>query len=84
MESCELSNSAHHKTKGMKVMNPFSMPTVSNDQQQLTELVRFLDEELPSIRTAYDGELSTDANTLAMLDKLELLVLELATRTTSS
>ena len=63
-------------------MNGLIMPMISNDPQQLNDLVQFLANELPSLKTAYDGELETDTETLAMFDKLELLVLELANRTT--
>ena len=65
-------------------MNGLIMPMISNDPQQLNDLVQFLANELPSVKTAYDGELSTDSETLAMFDKLELLVLELANRTRQS
>ena len=63
-------------------MNNLIMPTISTNSQELKALAQFLALELPSVRTAYDGELETDTETLAMFDKLELLVLELANRTT--
>ena len=63
-------------------MNPVIMPNISNDPQQLSVLAEFLAQELPSVKTAYDGELPTDEHTLLMFEKLETLVSELANRTT--
>lgn len=65
-------------------MNKSIMPSIENDLQEMKRLSDFLAHELPVIKTAYDGGLSTDGESLAMLDKLELLVLELANRTHQS